>query len=248
VALVPVLIIASTLATVGVLGFGSSSGVSKEQVRREVAKLLDGIPQSRATLGFPNAPITVWVYADLQCPTVKLFVENYLPSIIGTWVRTGLVRLDYRSLETDTYDEEVFFKQETAALAAGRQDRMWNFVLTFVRQQGEPRTDYVTEEFLADIASQIPGLEMAKWHRNRDDALLSKQVALGVYSGRSRELRSTPSVLIGFTEGDEDRRADRASTMKEVAASLASDIESLRLEASEDFPAIRTVGSSVIGG
>lgn len=237
---IPVLLIVAIFAVVGILAFGTGSGVSKKQVKQEVAGLLDGIPQRGAVLGSPSAPVTVWVYADLECPTVKLFVENYLPPIVETWVRNGDLRLDYRSLKTDTLDEEVFFKQETAALAAGRQDRMWDYLLTFVRQQGEVRTDYATNEFLGEIASQIPGLELAKWNSDRYDALLSKQVALGVHSGLTNGLRSTPSLRIGFTEGQAYRRVDSPSIKKEIETSLRSDLESLQRESDRDFPTLRT--------
>jgi protein-disulfide isomerase len=246
--LVPILFIAAIFAVVGALGFGTSDGVSKKQIEQDVTELLNGIPQEGTVLGSPRAPVTVWLYADLECPTVKLFVENYLPSFVETWVRTGAVQLDYRSLKTDTSNEEIFFEQETAALAAGRQDRMWNFLLTFVRQQGEVRTDYVTEEFLADIASQAPGLKLAKWRHDRKDALLSKRVALGVYSGRTSGLNSTPSFLVGSTKGEVDRKTERDSIKERLEASLGSDIEGLRREVTEDFPTLRTADPDAIGG
>ncbi len=248
VALVPVVLIAAIFSVVGILGFGISNGVSKEQVAREVTELLDEIPQRGTALGSPRAPITLWVYGDLECPTVTLFVENYLPSIIDTWVRTGAVRLNYRSLETDTSNEEVFFKQEVAALAAGRQNKMWNFILTAVREQGELGTNYVTEDFLRDIAAQVPSLEMAKWRGDRADALLSKRVALGVYSGHTNELSSTPGFLIGFTKGDVNQRAGRVSLKSEFRAALANELVSLQKEAIEDFPALRTTTSGIAGG
>jgi protein-disulfide isomerase len=247
-AIAPVLIIAAILAVVAALGFGSSHGVDKEQVKQEVTALLDGIPQDGAALGSPRAPITLWMYGDLECPTVKLFAENYLPSILDKWVRTGLVRLEYRSLETDTSDEEVFFEQEVAALAAGRQDRMWNYLLTFVREQGEPRTSYVSNKFLVDIATQVPGFDFAEWRSDRADALLSKRVALGVYSGHTNELRNTPSFLVGFTEGEVDRLVDRPSIKKRLEVSLAAEVTTLQKESSEDFPTLKTIGSGLLGG
>jgi protein-disulfide isomerase len=246
--IVPVLIIAVILAVVGILGFGPGSGVSKNRVDREVTELLNGIPQHGSVLGSPKAPITLRLYADLECPTVRMFVENYLPAVIDTWVRTGVVKLDYRSLETDTSDEEVFFKQETAALAAGRQNKMWSFALTFVQEQGEPQSNYVTDPFLVDIASQVPGLGLARWRSDRADALLSKRVALGVYSGHQNGLRSTPSFLIGFTSGKVHGRADTASTRKEVEASVESELKSVEKEASEDFPTLKSIGPNLVGG
>lgn len=246
--LAPAFLIVAILAVVGALGLGASTGAGKEQVAQEVTELLDGIPQNGPALGSARAPITVFVYGDLECPTVKLFVENYLPSIIETWVRPGVLKLDYRSLETDTLNEEIFFEQERAALAAGRQNTMWNFVLTFVRQQGEVRTDYVSEEFLTDIALQVPGLDEAQWRRDRNDALLSKQVALGVQSGHTSGLHSTPGFLIGFTAGEAGQVKGRAELRKEVEASLRPQIEALDREAYEDDPTLRTIGSSVVGG
>lgn len=247
-AVVPVLVIASILAIVGLVGFSTSSGLSRQQVEAEVSALLDGIPQRGSVLGSPRAPLTVRVYGDLECPTVKLFVENYLPSIIDGWVRTGAVRLDYRSLKTDTSDEEVFFKQEIAALAAGRQNRMWNFALTFAREQGEPRTDYVTGAFIQGIASQVPELDTARWQSDRADARLSKRVALGVYEGHRSDIRYTPSLLISFTKGPVDRKAGRDALLQELEIFLKDALASLKHEASEDFPALRTANSNSGGG
>jgi protein-disulfide isomerase len=247
-ALVPAVAIVAILALVGILGFSSSNNASSEQVDQEVTELLDGIPQEGSTLGSTRAPVTLTVYGDLECPTVKLFVENYLPSIIEDWVHTGAVKLDYRSLETDTSDEEVFFEQEIATLAAGRQDRLWNFVLTAVREQGEPRTDYVTERFLTDIASQVPNLNLAQWRRDRNDALLSKQVALSLHAAHNRGFGYTPSFLIGFTEGKVDRLAGKVSIKKEFEASMGTAFASLRKESDEDFPSLQTADPNAIGG
>lgn len=239
---VPVFLVVAIFAVVGALGFGTSTGVSKEQVEQEVTELLDGIPQEGAVLGSPKAPITVWVYADLECPTVKLFVENHLPSFVESWVRTGAVRVGYRSLQTDTVNEQVFFKQEVAALAAGQQGRMWNFLLTFVREQGEVRTDYATEEFFNGIASQAPGLKLPQWERDRSNALLSKQVALDIQSAHAHGFISTPSFVVNYTQrmGDRpDDALDWAAMKREVKSSLERSIAGLREETRDDFPTLK---------
>jgi hypothetical protein len=51
-------------------------------------------------------------------------------------VRGGELKIEYRSLETATREPEVFKAQQLAALAAGKQDRMWNFIETFYHEQG----------------------------------------------------------------------------------------------------------------
>jgi len=132
------------------LGMDGKASIDRQAVEHKVSHLLRGIPQGGARLGSPNAPITLWVFGDLECPTVKRFVEAYLPSIVRTWVRNGAVKLDYRSLKTDTVSERDFFEQEVAALAAGRQGQLWDYALTFVLEQGPRGTEYATERFLND--------------------------------------------------------------------------------------------------
>jgi protein-disulfide isomerase len=243
VALVPTLFIAATLAIVGILGFETSNDISKQQVEQEVAALLAGIPQRGMALGSPHAPITIRVFADLECPTVKRFVVSYLPSLIHTWVRSEAVRLEYRPLETDTLNEHTFFRQEIAALATGRQDKLWNFILTFVHEQKPEYTGYATDAFLTDIASQVPGIKLAQWRHDREDALLSERVALSVHSAHARKLRYTPSFLLSITGGSAKNAASSeevTSLGREVKASLAQDRNALNEQSPLDNPALRT--------
>jgi hypothetical protein len=231
--LLPVLAIAAILIATAILGLGAGNGSSRKQGSQEVAALLAGIPQHGATLGLPDAPVTLQMFADLECPTVKRFVESYLPSIISTWVRTGALKLEYRSLKTDTIDEHTFFRQEEAALAAGRQNMMWNFALTFVGNQSPPYTEYATEAFLIQIASRVPELNMKQWNQDRKDLSLFKVVALSVHSAHFRGLGFTPSFVIA-------RPTDAPSVQDEIESSLERDIRALRIEVetSGDVPVL----------
>ena len=232
VVVLPVLVIAAILVATAVAGFGAGGGPSRKQIDQEVTALLAGIPQQGTTLGSQDAPVTLQMFADLECPTVKLFVESYLPSILSDWVRTGIVKLEYRSLKTDTADEGTFFSQEEAARAAGRQNRMWNFALTFVRQQGQHFTEYANDAFLVHIASQVPELSMRRWNRDRRDISLFEPIALSVHSAHARGWYYTPSfVTIGH--------ADTASAQEELTASLEKDIQALNAEASGDAPILK---------
>ena len=67
------------------------------------------------------------------------------------------MKIVYRSLETDTKNaggRVEFMEQQGAALAAGRQDKLWNFIDVFYREQGPEFTGYVTDRFLHLIAVQ----------------------------------------------------------------------------------------------
>jgi protein-disulfide isomerase len=231
VVLLPLLAIAAVLVATAVVAFGAGGSPSRKRIDQEVTALLAGIPQHGPALGSSSAPVTLQIFIDLECPTVRSFVESYLPSIIRTWVRTGDVGLEYRPLKTDTIDEHFFFRQEEATLAAGEQNRLWNFALTFVHQQGAHFTDYATDAFLVHMASQVPELEMPRWNRDRKDISLFKPIALSVYAAHRRGLASTPSFLISGPA--------TSSVKDELESSLERAIGALSLETSGDVPILR---------
>jgi len=98
---------------------------------KEVTALVNGIPQRANELGKPAAPVTLQYFGDLECPVCRAFTLSALPEIIQKWVRGGELKIEYRSMETATDDPEVFKAQQVAALAAGKQDKLWNFIETF---------------------------------------------------------------------------------------------------------------------
>jgi hypothetical protein len=128
------------------------------------------------------------------------------PAIVDRFVRSGEVKIEYRSLETDTLKTKNFSRQEIAALAVGRQDGMWNFIETFVREQGQEYSGYATGQFVTGIALQVPGLDRARWLRDREDVQLFDQVALSDHHARMLGMHGTPMFLIGRSSGGGFRR------------------------------------------
>lgn len=177
-------------------------GSSQAQaVSAEVTALLEGIPQSGNTLGRTAAPVTLQYFGDLECPVCRAFTVGALPSIIRGWVRSGRLRIEYHALETATREPEVFTEQQTAALAAGEQGKMWNFVETFYHEQQEEDSGYVNERFIDGIASQVPGLDLARWKSARDDSRLTGQLESDAQTASADSLGGTPAFLLGVTGG-----------------------------------------------
>ena len=156
-----------------------------------------GIPQKGNVLGNPNAPVTLVYYGDLECPICKEFTLEALPSIVQKQVRTGKLKIEYRSLETATREPEVFRTQQVAALAAGKQNKMWNFLETFYHEQGEEDTGYVTESYLQGLAQQVPGLNLTTWTADRSEPALANQVAADAQAANSLGFTGTPSFQLG---------------------------------------------------
>jgi protein-disulfide isomerase len=177
-------------------GTGAASSTTAE-----ITKLVGGIPQSANVLGSPKAPVTLEYFGDLECPICREFTLGALPSLIQRWVRGGQLRIEYRSLETATREPEVFKTQQTAALAAGKQNKMWNFIETFYHEQGEEDSGYVTESYLQGIAQQVPGLSVTQWTSDRSDPAFASQVATDAQAANNAGFTGTPSFLIGKTGG-----------------------------------------------
>jgi protein-disulfide isomerase len=184
---------------------GAPQRLSAKELRRQaqhkVSGLLRGIPQNGNTLGRSTAPVTLRVDADLECATAKGFIVALFPRIIEELVRSGVVRVEYRSLKTDTHARKAFVTQQAAAIAAGEQGKMWDFVETFYYEQGKEYTGYATENYLDRIARQVPGLNYSRWIRDRENWDLRTAVLADDHAARTIGLHTTPAFLIGRTGG-----------------------------------------------
>jgi len=201
-AIVVVAIVVILIAT----GGKSKSGLPKNSSEKnatvtEVGNLIGGIPQSANVLGSPTAPVTLQYFGDLECPICREFTLGSLPTIIPKWVRTGKLKIEYRSLETATREPEVFKTQQVAAYAAGKQNKAWYFIETFYHEQGEEDSGYVTESYLQNIASQVPGLNLSQWTADRSLPELANQVEADKQAANNEGFTGTPSFLIGHSGG-----------------------------------------------
>jgi protein-disulfide isomerase len=177
------------------------TGAKANKEAAAVTALIHGIPQSGNTLGNPNAPVTLQYFGDLECPICREFTLGALPAVIQKYVRTGKLKIEYHSLETATHEPEVFHNQQVAALAAGKQNKGWNYIELFYHEQGAEDTGYVTESYLQGLAQQVPGLNLANWSTARNDPTLAAQVTGDAQTANLEGFTGTPSFLIGKTGG-----------------------------------------------
>jgi len=163
--------------------------------------LLAGIPQHGSLLGRPDAPVTLQFFGDLQCRDSRQVMLGALPFLIRRWVRTGKLRIRFRALETDTFKAggfSEFAEQQGAALAAGNEGKLWNFVDAFYREQGPEFTGYVDRAFLDRIAKEA-GLEIPFWEREREPGLWELRLLGERLKANHAGVYVTPAFLIGRT-------------------------------------------------
>lgn len=186
------------LGTVLIVDANSSRGSSIES---QVTRLLAGIPQQGQTLGTPTAPVTLQLFAELEDPSSDFWFADLLPEIIRKFVRTSTLKIEYDSFKTNTISSETFVKQQAAALAAGAQNKLWNYAYTFYYQQGKEYSPYVTETYLANIAHQVPALDVEQWHIDSKTDTRIERVVEEDQRGRTEGIHVTPAYRIGRTGG-----------------------------------------------
>jgi hypothetical protein len=189
-----------------ILGLTAKGADEQARIDQGATRLLAGIPQHDRTLGRHNAPVTLEVFADLKDPDSRKWWDDYLPAIIQQDVRTGLLQLHFRSYKTNTRGPVEFVDEQTAALAAGAQDKLWDYAGIFYRQRRNAPTHsefepYATDGFLQGVARQVPGLDVARWQTDRRTGRREEQPSEESKAADAFQLHVTPSFRIGRTGG-----------------------------------------------
>jgi len=200
-------VIGAVVVIVAVILIATSGGskstptkiVAGNPIGKQVAAALQGIPQNGNTLGNPKAPVTLVYYGDLQCPICKDFTLGALPTLIQKYAKAGKLRIEYRNLETATREPETFRTQQVAALAAGTQQKLWDYIEVFYREQQEEGSEYVSEKFLQGIAQQVLGLNLTSWTTARSSEKFANTIASDAQSAANSGFTGTPSFLVGKT-------------------------------------------------
>ena len=178
------------------------------QAKRDVAAvegLLAGIPQSGVRLGRARAPVTVTEFADLECSFCRTFALGAERQLISHQVRDGGVKVVYRSLCTATCTGPLghagFGGQQSAAYAAGIQNRGWSYIELFYEEQGGEGTSYATPQYLDGLARQLSGLDYRRWSSDKGLPQMRRQVAADERAASAQGFGTTPTVVVRGPRG-----------------------------------------------
>ncbi len=203
---------------------GGSSALSKAPLRgslvnalpgaQQVQKLFNGIPQHGTVLGSPSAPVTLREWVDLQCPYCQAFETTAMPTIVDRYVRTGKVKVDVRIIAFIGPDSQ---RGRLAALAAGEQDRLFNFAELLYQNQGTENTGWLSDGMVEKAAASIPGLYVHVLLDTRNSSRIKNQTKQLDKQQAAANVTRTPTILVGKSGG----------SLHEVALSSPSDEQSV---------------------
>jgi protein-disulfide isomerase len=143
-------------------------------------------------------------FGDLKCPVCKAFAVGAENQLIQNDVRSGKVKLVYRSLCTATCNGPqpgVFNTQQAAAYAAGLQNKAWYYIELFYNLQGDESTSYVTSNYLNGLATKVPGLNYSKWSSDAGSSSMNSAVKSDIALAATKGFSSTPTLLVAGPKG-----------------------------------------------
>jgi protein-disulfide isomerase len=177
------------------------------------------IPSDGYVLGSADAPVTIEVWEDFQCPYCRLFTQQIEPLIIEAFVKPGTARLVFRDLPF--LGEESRWAAVAARLAA-QQGRFWLLHdYLFANQLGENVGSYTPERLMT--MAQTAGLDMAPFieglHVPAARTLFAEIQAEAMADAGVLGISATPTVVVN---GVPLATPDFAAVAAAIEAALAT--------------------------
>jgi protein-disulfide isomerase len=145
------------------------------------------------SLGSREAPITLEVFADYQCPQCRLFYETVTKQLIDTYVNTGKVYLVHRDfpLSMHSYSHQAAHWLNAAA-AAGYYAPVEQALYD---KQDEWAPTGKIEPILAGVLSPAE-MKKVRLVESTDGSQLDAAVASDIALGNSKHVDGTPTIFV----------------------------------------------------
>lgn len=155
-------------------------------------------------MGDPSAPVTVYEYADFQCPACALFAREYLPQLEEKYIKTGKVRLIYKNF---AFLGQGSIWAAEAAYCAAEQGGFWAYHdKLFANQRGENRGAF-SKPNLVRFARELR-LKEQDFQACLDSGRYEQKVQDEMNEGEQQQIKSTPSFIVNgqLVEGADHAR------------------------------------------
>jgi protein-disulfide isomerase len=187
--------VVAVVLIVVVSGGSSESGASTtsaDTTGSPPSSSLAGIPQHGATLGNPNAPATLVVYEDPQCPFCRQWNVDTLPTVLRDYVRPGKINLEYRGVVIIGPNS---VKGLRAIYAAAPQNTLWNMVDALYAQQGAENSGWITNDVIRSAAQQA-GANPDQILARMNTPAVTAQLTRAAKQAAADQVRGTPTFVV----------------------------------------------------
>jgi protein-disulfide isomerase len=182
----------------------------------DVQRIYGGIEQEGAYLGPDDAEVTVTFFNDIQCTVCADYQIETIDPLVEEYARPGDARLEYRHFSLAPNDTTL---AAIAAEAAADQDRQWQYLDLFARNQ-ELATGEVDEELLREIAEAVPELDVDAWDEAFADPAAEEAVRQDAMLAAELELPAEPAAAVSGPGGQ--RELIETPPRDEIEAAIAA--------------------------
>jgi protein-disulfide isomerase len=149
------------------------------------------------SLGSPEAPVSVDVWEDFQCPACKSFSDNTKPQLVENYVATSKVRFTYHFfpfIDNGAASRESDHSSN-AAMCAADQGRFWDYHdILFANWNGENAGAF-SDRRLVGFAENL-GLDMDAFGACVNGQKYDEMVQQDMKDGTNLGVASTPTILV----------------------------------------------------
>jgi protein-disulfide isomerase len=199
-ALAAVIVVVVLIAVLGTGGNGSGTTTTSAEPATTTSGAapapaedpLAGIPQRGATLGRANAPVTIHVFEDPQCPYCRDWNVQTLPDVVQKYVKTGKVKLVYEGIEIIGPNSEAGLR---AAYAAGRQNKLWQMANALYERQGQENSGWLDAATIA-TAAKTAGTDPKQIVSTAPAASVTNELKAAFQLAKRYAVNGTPTFVV----------------------------------------------------
>lgn len=166
-------------------------------------------------IGDPDAPVTIYEFADFQCPACGQFAGLYAPLIKQRLVETGLVRYVHYDFPLVQIHPHAFLAAR-GGRCANEQGGFWPYHdLVYARQMRWTAMTNPTE-FFVDIAEEV-GLDEGDFEECLRSDRFAEEVTRSLRLGEAMGVAGTPTLFVNM------RRLPQIPSFEELEAMVRAE-------------------------
>ena len=148
-------------------------------------------------MGDPEAPVTIEVYEDFQCPACQAYSQQIAPQVKDAYVATGeayYIFRHYPFLDDNAVRNESD-QAANASMCAADENRFWDYHdMLFANWNGENQGAFNDKRLVA--FAEALGLDMAAFNSCFEADLHAEEINSDFELGRQLGATGTPSVFV----------------------------------------------------
>ncbi|MGH2990172.1 MAG: DsbA family protein [Solirubrobacterales bacterium] len=209
---------AAILAAIVSISVGEKGPAAPVEGAQAVQRLYGGIEQEGNSLGSPDAPVTISIFNDVQCPECGTYQLEAVPTLIDDLVRPGDARLELRHFSLGPRGVTA---GALGATAAGEQGAQWQYAQLLFGNVEEVEVSGVEDEFLDRVAAAVPGPEFdeGQWAEDLESPEVADRVTADAELAADLRLPAQPAVIVDGPGGT--RQLEEAPSLDEIEAAVA---------------------------